>query len=161
MRLRKIWICEGYRFATATLIARIPRSKELGQFQLAGLITFGWWVSFLMERILLYGKNSAVMIQSHDSRCGNTGLSGRGKDRQSRIRPSPAAACSSVMEKLLFTKVIPLILIHSEALKVTQRHEMPTVVKPPCFYYFLTTNDCRDLPPNASFCHFGLFSVTE
>ena len=69
--------------------------------------------------------------------------------------------CSSVMEKLLFTKVITLILIHSEALKVTQRHEMPTVVKPPRFYYFLTTNDCRDLPPNASFCHFGLFSVTE
>ena len=46
----------------------------------------------------------------------------------------------------------------SQILMTTICPVLPTVVKPPCFYYVLTTNHCHDLPHFAPICHFSHFS---
>ena len=77
---------------------------------------------------------------------------------QSSIRPPFAATCSSGMAEQFFTKVKRRFFRTLWPWFAAFCRSLPTVVKPPDFYYVLTTNRCRNLPHFAPFCHFDHFS---
>lgn len=74
------------------------------------------------------------------------------------VLPCSAAMCSSAMAPGFFMKVKCRFLGCLRIRFAAICRAIPTVVKPPDFYYVFTTIACRNLPHFASICHFGLFS---